>query len=336
MIVDIAVEHGYSMDEYVRLGALAERYGIGTLWAPNGTSSRDAFVSLSGLARSSSRIRMGVQAISPYEMHPLKTANALLTLNELASGRASILVGGGGAIFGAIGGKPLRRVRATRECIDILRRAGTGQTVNYAGEIFTVRNYRPQWAVQPPPKVLAGANLPQMLRMAARSADGIMMSDMPLPLVGKAVATVREAMVTPVEPGREFEFNNWWAWHVHEDKARAEAEARIRIVLRGMLTKPYIEPFLSEKDCGLVTSRMPAFYKALRSSSPVIEGVPEPVIRTLVDNLTLTSDLQGLEARIEHLKSFEKAGLTHLTLGVHEDPATAIRIIGERVVPALA
>ena len=126
MIVDVAVEHGYAMDEYVRLGTLAERYGIGTLWAPNGTSSRDAFVSLSGLARASSRIRMGIQAMSPYEMHPLKIANALLTLNELAHGRASILVGGGGAIFGAIGGKPLRRVRATQECIDILRRAGTG------------------------------------------------------------------------------------------------------------------------------------------------------------------------------------------------------------------
>jgi len=339
MIVDVAVEHGYAMDEYARLGTLAERYGIGTLWAPNGTSSRDAFLSLSGLARASSRIRIGIQAMSPYEMHPLKIANALLTLNELAAGRASILVGGGGAIFGAIGGKPLRRVRATQECIDILRRAGTGETVNYAGEIFTVRNYRPQWTVQPPPRVLAGANLPQMLRMAARSANGIMMSDMPLPLVGNAVATVRDARAAAGEPGlaaTAFEFNNWWAWHVHEDKARAEAEARTRIVLRGMLTKPYLEPFLSEEDCGLVAARMPAFYKALRGGSPVIEGVPERLIRTLVDNLTLTSDLRGLDAQIDRLKSFEKAGLTHLTLGVHEDPAAAIRIIGERVVPALA
>lgn len=336
MIVDIAVDHGYSVDEYVELGTLAERHGIGTLWAPNGTSSRDAFISLSGLARSSSRIRMGIQAMSPYEMHPLKIANALLTLNELSSGRASILMGGGGAILGAIGVKPERRVRATQECIDILRMASSGQPVNYAGEIYTVRNYRPAWAVRPPPRVLAGANMPQMLRMAARSADGILMSDIPLPLVGPAIATVREALKSAGEPGKAFEFNDWWAWHVYEDKAKAVAEARTEIVLRGMLTRPYLTPFLSEKDCDLVASRMSAFYKAYRSHSPVIEGVPEAIIETLVANLTLTSDLKGLDAHVERLKAFEKAGLTHITLGIHEDPAEAIRIIGERVVPALA
>ena len=335
MIVDIALNHGYSLDEYVRLGTLAERHGIGTIWAPNGTSSRDAFVSLGGLARASGRIRMGIQAMSPYEMHPLKIANALLTLNELSSGRASILIGGGGAILGAIGAKPERRVRATRECIDIVRQAASGQPVNYSGEIFTVRNYRPSWTVQPPPRVLAAANMPQMLRMAARCADGILMSDIPLPLVGPAIATVRAALPAGGS-GKTFEFNDWWAWHVYEDKAKAVAEARTEIVLRGMLTKPYLTPFLSEKDCELVASRMPAFYKAYRSHSPVIEGVPEPVIETLVANLTLTSDFKGLDAHIDRLKEFENAGLTHITLGIHEDPDTAIRVIGERVVPALA
>jgi hypothetical protein len=81
---------------------------------------------------------------------------------------------------------------------------------------------------------------------------------------------------------------------------------------------------------------MPAFYKAYRSRSPVIEGVPEPIVETLVENLTLTSDLAGLDARIEHLKAFEKAGLTHITLGLHGDLEAAIRIVGERVIPALA
>ncbi len=333
MIVDIAMNHGYSLDEYVQFGTLAERYGIGTIWAPNGTSSRDAFVSLSGLARASSRIRLGIQAISPYEMHPLKIANALLTLNETAAGRASILVGGGGAILPAIGAKPERRVTATRECLEILRQAASGQPVNYAGKVFTVRNYRPSWTVQQPPRLLAGANMPQMLRMAARAADGIMMSDVPLPLVGPAIATVRQAR--PAD-GRAFELNDWWAWHVYEDKARAVAEARTEIVLRGMLTRPYLTPFLSEQECDLVASRMTAFYKAYRTRSPVIEGVPESIIETLVANLTLTSDFKGVDAHIDRLKAFGRAGLTHITLGIHEDPATAIRIIGERVVPALA
>jgi 5,10-methylenetetrahydromethanopterin reductase len=298
-------------------------------------ASRDAFVSLSGLARASRRIRLGVQAMSPFEMHPLKVASALLTLNELCGGRASILVGSGGAIFGPTGIKPVRPVRATRECIEILKGLSAARPLNYAGEIFTVRNYRPEWATQPAPRILAGANRPQMLRLAARAADGILMSDMPLPLVSGAVATVREAQAQAGRTGL-YEFNNWWAWHVKEDRAAAMAEARSQIVLRGMLTRPYLEPFLSKQDCDLVAARMPAFYKAYRSRSPVIEGVPEPIVETLVENLTLTSDLAGLDARIEHLKAFEKAGLTHITLGLHGDLEAAIRIVGERVIPALA
>lgn len=336
MKIDVALEHGCHTDEYVRLGTLAERYGISTLWAPNGTASRDAFVSLAGLARSTSRLRMGVQAVSPFEMHPLKIANALLTLNELAAGRASILVGGGGAILGATGLKPVRRVRATQECIEILRKASAREPLNYAGEIFTVRHYRPAWAAQTPPRVLAGANLPQMLRMAARSADGIIMSDMPLRLVGGAIATVREGLAAVGRSAGSYEFNNWLAWHVKEDRTQAVAEARANLAVRGMLTRPYLTPFLSAKDCDLVAARMPAFYKAYRSGSPVIEGVPEAIIATLVDNLTLTTDLKGLDAQIERLRDFAEAGLTHLTLGLHGDSAEAIRIIGERVIPALS
>ena len=41
-------------------------------------------------------MRMGPVAISPFELHPLKMANQLLTLNEFAGGRANIVVGGGG------------------------------------------------------------------------------------------------------------------------------------------------------------------------------------------------------------------------------------------------
>ena len=38
---------------------------------------------------------MGPLAVSPFEMHPLKIANSLLTLNELSSGRAEVAIGAG-------------------------------------------------------------------------------------------------------------------------------------------------------------------------------------------------------------------------------------------------
>jgi hypothetical protein len=42
-----------------------------------------------------------------------------------------------------------------------------------------------------------------------------------------------------------------------------------------------------------------------------------------------------VEPAIETLKGFAAAGLTEIALRVHDDPAAAIRLIGERVLPAL-
>jgi alkanesulfonate monooxygenase SsuD/methylene tetrahydromethanopterin reductase-like flavin-dependent oxidoreductase (luciferase family) len=44
-------------------------------------------------ARVTTSIKLGPVAVSPSELHPLKMANALLTLNEISGGRAYI--GGG-------------------------------------------------------------------------------------------------------------------------------------------------------------------------------------------------------------------------------------------------
>jgi alkanesulfonate monooxygenase SsuD/methylene tetrahydromethanopterin reductase-like flavin-dependent oxidoreductase (luciferase family) len=335
MQLDIALEPGNTPEEVIELGLLAERYGVTTIWITNDPSARDVFLCMAGLARVSRRIRLGVMAVSPFEMHPLKMANSLLALNEMSGGRASIVVGGGGAFLSATSFKPERRVRAVAECIEILKKASAAQPLTYQGELYTVRNYHPEWALRERPRILAGANKPQMLRMAARTADGVLMSDIPLSLCGPAIQTVTEALTGNGGKPDPFELNNYWAWHVKADRQAAVNEARSRLVLRGMLTKAYLAPFLSEADCDLVAAGMPAFYKAFAALSPVIEGVPERIIETLIDNLTLTADVRELDSRIDVLRKFAASGFTRMTLGLHGDPATAIRLIGERVIPAL-
>lgn len=336
MKVEIALEPGCTPDQVTELGCLAEQCGISTLWITNDPWARDVFQCLAPLARASREIRLGVMAISPFEMHPLKIANAMLTLNELSDGRTSIVVGGGGAFLGNTRFRPQRRVRAVRECIEILTAASPEKPLDYSGEIYTVRRYHPRWAAaRQRPRVLAGANKPQMLRMAGRAADGILMSDMPLHLCGPAMQAAAAARAETARPPGAFEFNNYWAWHVKDDRQAAMNEARSRLALRGMLARPFISPFLSEADCDFVVAHMPAFYKAFGARSPVIEGVPEHIIDTLVRNLTLTAATPELDAGLQMLQRFAAAGLTHVTLGLHDDPAAAIRLIGERVVPAL-
>ena len=64
-------------------------------------------------------------------------------------------------------------------------------------------------------------------------------------------------------------------------------------------------------------------------------SVPDRIIDALIGNLTLTTDVGELDGCVEKLAEFSVAGLSSLTLGLHDNPHEAIRLIGERVVPAL-
>ena len=315
---------------------LAEQNGIATIWVTNDPQARDLFMLFSKVADATQRIRLGVMAVSPFEIHPIKLAATLSTLNEMSNGRASLVVGAGGAIMVHTKFDLSRRVGAVKECIEILKSAGADRALNFAGEIYPAWNFRMPWATATPPRVLAGANRPQMLRMAARRSDGVHLSDIPLQLIPQTVETLTGALHTHGRTPEDFEINNFWAFHVKPDRAAAMLEARSRLVLRGLLSPMWIEPFLSDTEVKKVRDNMPSFWAQLQKRDGVIDNVPEPLVDTLIENLTLTAAESELDDRLDMLHQFAAAGLTHITLGLHDDPASAIRLIGKRVVPAFA
>ena len=335
MQVDIILAGDFGPPEVARLGSLAEGYGIRALWVSDYPAAPDPIIALSRLALESKRILVGALAINPYELHPLKMAGSLLTLNELSHGRACALIGAGGGTSGTTAGRRERKVRAVGECITIVRQAARAHAVDHQGEIYTVRRYRPAWAVSPPPLIYAAANKPQMLRMAARVADGVMVGDMTPAKLREALGILDAALAACGRSRADFRVSNFWAWHVKQDGQRARREACRELALRGMLNEWYLRPFLSETQLELVRAHRGAFFKAFSSGSGVIEGVPPEIVDTLVENLTCTGSLDDLDRHVERLREFARLGLSEIALRLHDDPEEGIRMIGEVVVPAL-
>ena len=268
-------------------------------------------------------------------MHPVKMANALFTLNEFCDGRACLVVGGGGEWLPVIDVEPERRVRAERETIEIIKGASPDQMLRYDGQLYRARGYWPQYATDDAPLVYAGASRMQMLRMGGRVADGVMMSDVPLPSIEAAVGYARDGIVRREVPIDHFHISNIWAWHIKADAETARREARRELALRGVMKRWYTEPFLSAEDADFVDEHRDAFFKAYWRRTHEIEGIREDVIQSLVDGLTITGDLVDLDQKMHELSTFKVAGVNELAFRIHDDPADSIRIIGARVVPAL-
>jgi alkanesulfonate monooxygenase SsuD/methylene tetrahydromethanopterin reductase-like flavin-dependent oxidoreductase (luciferase family) len=330
-----------SADKLAEYGLLAEQLGFDAVWTANTLSARAPFIALAVLARESSRVRLGPVAVSPFEQHPLKIASSLLTLNELAHGRANIVIGGGGGTIIGMNLKPKRTsnyprmVRGVRECVELLRKAAAGKPMDYEGEMYQVHGYAPTWATDPAPLVYVAANKPQMLRLAGEISDGVMLSDVDLPFLAGTFADLRRGLARGNRPRESLRVNTLIAWHVKPDRAAAYTEARRMLWVRGIWERARIEPYLSGAECDLVQKSLGAWQKAYAEGSPQVPGVPEKVVDALVDNMTLTGDYGDLDRLVAKLREFRDAGIDEVSLRLYDEPDVAIRLIAERVVPSL-
>ena len=280
-------------------------------------------------------MQLGPIAVSPFELHPLKMASSLLTLNECAAGRAQIVVGAGGGTVSAMGGKPTRVVRAVRECYEILQAAASGHPVRYTGQLFEVGWYNPKWVTHTPPRIFIGANGPQMLKAAARYADGIMVSDFTVERVRWARAIIDASLAESGRSRASFPLSNFWAWHVKEDAAAAQAEARTWLAVRGTIYPEYIGDLVTAEEAEIVNKNAQSFIRAYQKKSDKIDGVPPDIVDKIVAGCTSASAVADLDREIERLQSFAEAGLTEIAMRIYDEPEKSIRLLGEVVQPAL-
>jgi 5,10-methylenetetrahydromethanopterin reductase len=341
--IEIILEPNLTPSEVADLAVEAEKYGVRTLWHSNYHHGPDAFVALAPAAAATSRIKLGILAVSPFEMHPLKIGNALLTLNEIANGRAIAAIGGGGSVMGATGvqqdPKKLRMVRAVREAVEISQSVVSGESSGrggYDGEIFKItRPYHHAWKSAPTAQVFTCSTGPKMLEMAGRIADGTQMSDVTPEKIGHHMEAVNRGLAEREKPRGDFRIGNFWAWHIKEDVEKSMYEARRELVWRGELLPPKYDmlPYVTEEERALVIANWQAFAMAFWTRSGVINGVPEELVNRLIAACSSAGGVDAIDTQIERFRVFEQAGVTDLAIRLFDDPADSLKLIGEKVIP---
>ncbi len=322
-----------SASEIGELARLAEQQGFAHLWLSGGSRTKDHFLRLASAAARTKRIQVGPVAISPFEMHPVRIGLSLLTLNEMADGRASIVLGGGGDLAATLN-LPLKdRVQAVAETVDVIHLLGRGGEINYRGRIFQTRSLFSPWQNVSVPPIYVGANRPKMLAMAAEKAEGVMVTDMPLSYVKGLVDHVRRGLVRARRDPRKFGMNNWFVWNVQDTEEEA-----LRFACRTLGFRLY---YFRDVAASIGLTSAQALDLGRRQSDmirAIFEGrdpyvPPKNVTETLIDHLTITGSQQHLDKFVERLLEFEKQGLNEMGLAVEGNPVSAIKLLGEKVLP---
>jgi 5,10-methylenetetrahydromethanopterin reductase len=169
--IELTPEH--PLERVVELGTLAEAEGFESVFVSHHYNNRDAFAALSRLAHETETVSLGPGVVNPYETHPVALASRVATLAESSDGRAVFGVGAGDrstlSNLGVDREAPLRRVLET---VRVARRLFDGERVDHDGT-FEARDAGLNYDVGEVP-IYVGAQGPDMLRMGAKHADGVL------------------------------------------------------------------------------------------------------------------------------------------------------------------
>lgn len=333
MNVGIVLDGRRSAREIAELARQAEAVGFAHVWLGGGARTKDHFVRLTLAAAATRRIQLGAIAVSPFEMHPAQLASALLTLDEVSGGRASVVLGAGGDFAAALAAPRRGRVEAVSEAVDIVRALAAGGEVHYPGTHFRVEGLFSPWSKVRMDRLYLAANRPRMLRLAAAKADGVMVTDTPLATIDAVVARVRGELAAAARAPAPFRLSNWFAWNVQSSREEAWRLARRQLGFRLYYIRDVAEAIgITAADAQELTRRQPEMVRAVfRGETPWTPS--DAVTERLVEHLTLTADRAGLDGCIERLLEFERRGLTEIALAPHGDPGAAIALLGDAVLP---
>ena len=174
-----------------------------------------------------------------------------------------------------------------------------------------------------------------MLSMAAKVADGLMMSDVTLARIDDCMAIINKSLKDNRRDRKTFAVSNLFSWHVKNDREEAVKEARAKLFVRGMLDNWYISTFLDPEESQIVEDNFHAFAYAYAHNTDVIEGVPDIIIDKLLNHLTFTGDFNDVDRFVEEMVQFKNSGLDEFAIRLYNNPEQSMGHIAEHVVPHL-
>ena len=202
------LDAGRTAPELVDTAVFAEELGLDSVWVGD-TLARaplDALTILAAFAARTSRVTLGTSALLPALRNPLLTANQLLSLDLLSSGRLTVAVGAGFAGRSepefAFAGVPWARRRTRLDDIVALWRAVWSGASSFHGEVLHHDSLPVFPAPTRPggPPVWLAAYTPGALERVGRLYDGWLPYPPDPADYGTGLARIRATASRPVTP----------------------------------------------------------------------------------------------------------------------------------------
>ena len=294
--------------QQVELAKYADRKGADSLWVIETRLVADAIGPMAVYAAATERVRIGSAVLPLWTRNPALIASTFATLDLLAPGR--IVLGLGAwwePLATRVGVKRQRSIGAMREVIESVRLLlSMKEEVTYRGDYVHMEElYLDHGGSRPHDvKVYIGAVGPQMLRLAGRIADGVILNNnQTVAATRRGVEQVKQGAASAGRSPDQIEIMKLLQVRVHRDKKRLLQEAKPRLALY-LAQQPHIEG-PTEADPELV-QRIKQIISWPATEEQAVEGA-KLISDELLESLGCYGDEDSVRAR---MREYIDAGVT--------------------------
>ena len=327
--VSIAFQTDKTPAQYIALAKLVDGYDFDVVSVYNDAPYHPSYGPLLLMAPHIQRARLGPAAVSPFRMHPIDIAANTALLAGTAAGGVYVGVARGAWLEQHGIQEPQRPIAAMREAIDIIKRLLSGSSGGYHGDIYRIAEH--VRAPYPLPDgdipVLIGTWGPKLAALGGEMADEVKVGGSANPDLAPIIrGYINEGEKRAHREPGSVGLVMGSVTVVDEDRDLARRAAREAVALYLPVVAP-LDPTL-EVDGELLT----------RIGENVEKGEMEAAGRLISDGLLERFALAGnVNDLIRQAEALFDAGVGRVEFGSPHglDPKNGVRLIGERVLPAL-
>lgn len=331
MKIGLAVLPKLPFDQLLPLATFAEEAGFSSLFVPDERFFRDPFVCLSAIAGVTRTIMLGTGVTDPFIRHPLLTAMAMASLQDLSNGRAILGLGAGISGFAQLRIERDAPATAIKRSILASRAFWAGEAVTASLGAYEAEAAALNFETGPVPIYVAGRG-PKILEFGGQLAEGVLIGHFTSPEglawcedhIARGLASREAALGAP-------DIALWAYTALHPGDRRAALDAVKPSIGRTLKSTPEVlgifgmdTPEIRTGLAEIAYGRGPEFDATMRALVP----------DAMVPHLSLAGAPEDLVAQIQAL---EERGIGHVVILPYppagRDIAAMVHDFAEHVLP---
>ena len=322
------IQHLGSPRDIVNLGILADKMGFDQAWFPSDKFMYNAWSIIAALAENTERIVVGANGTEPYAISPAEIAVFMATLDHLSQGRVAIGFGmHTEKMVNWVGYDTSDRLPRIREAVELMRRIWRGENAKFDGEVYhwSDQCYLRFKAFRESIPIYISGFAHDDLELSGELGEGSLPMVTPPESAGLMTRRILKGVHKAGKKPEDFDVCGC-AWFSISENGKDTQTDTLKDILA------YFGNYLDEEALATVGLSRAHFSETERLvAAGDYKGARAAVTPDMM-KLAVTGSPKDAIAKIEMLAA---AGVTQVSIGgpLGPDPAGAIRVIGEKVIP---